>query len=110
MLVLAGWLAVVALGDPPEHVAGGIFLAALAAGSALFLLQAGKALLNGARWSRAGAVVWQVLQLGVAFGTFNGGEGPVPVALVLAALAIAAFSLVMRRSVTFWLNPELDQQ
>lgn len=109
MLALAGWTTITALNDPPEHIAGGIFLAALAAGAAFFLLQVGRAMLDGKQWSRAGAVVWQVLQLGVAVGTFNGGEGPVPIALVLAALAVTVFTLVLRKSVTLWLNPDLAE-
>lgn len=108
MLVIAGWSAISALGDAPQHIAGGIFLAALAAGSAFFLLQAARAMLDGRSWSRAGAVVWQVLQLGVAVGTFNGGEGPVWLALILAALALTILVLALRRSVTLWLRPELE--
>lgn len=108
MLVIAGWTAISALGDGPQHVAGGLFLAALAAGSAFFLLQAGRAMLDGRSWSRAAAVVWQVLQLGVAAGTFDGGEGPVWLALILAALAVTVLVLVLRRSVTIWLRPEVE--
>ncbi|GEK80074.1 hypothetical protein [Agrococcus baldri] len=108
MLAIAVWTAISALGDPPQHIAGGIFLAALAAGAAFFLLQAGRAMLDGRSWSRAGAVVWQVLQLGVAAGTFDGGEGPVWLALILAVLAVAIMVLVLRRSVTLWLRPEVE--
>ena len=104
MLGVAVWLAIGALGDPVEHIAGGLFLAVLAAGAAAFLLAAGRAMLDGRAWSRSAAVVWQVLQLGVALGTFDGGEGPVPLALVLAALSIAGLVLVLRRSVTEWLR------
>jgi hypothetical protein len=104
MLAVAVWLAIAALGDPVEHIAGGLFLAVLAAGAAAFLLAAGRAMLDGRAWSRSATLVWQVLQLGVALGTFNGGEGPVPLALVLAALAIAGLILVLRRSVTDWLR------
>ena len=63
-------------------------------------------MLDGRAWSRSAAVVWQVLQLGVALGTFDGGEGPVPLALLLAALSAAGFILVLRRSVTAWLRRE----
>jgi hypothetical protein len=104
MLAVAVWLAIAALGDPVEHIAGGLFLAVLAAGAAAFLLAAGRAMLDGRAWSRSAAVVWQVLQLGVALGTFDGGEGPVPLALVLAALSIAGLVLALRRSVTEWLR------
>ncbi|WP_306232284.1 hypothetical protein [Agrococcus beijingensis] len=106
MIGLAVWLAVSALGDPLEHIGGGLFLAVLAAGSALFLAVAGKAMLDGKAWSRAAAVVWHVLLLGVALGTFDGGQGPVPLALVMAALAITVFALVLRKSVTGWLRRE----
>jgi len=108
MLAIAVWVAVSALGDPPEHIAGGIFLAALAAGAAFFLLQVAKAMLDGKAWSRAGAIVWQVLQIGVAAGTFDGGEGPVWLALILAGVGVAVFALVLRRTVTVWLNPDVE--
>lgn len=104
MLAVAVWLAIGALGDPVENIAGGLFLAVLAAGAAAFLLAAGRAMLDGRAWSRSATVVWQVLQLGVALGTYDGGQGPVPLALVLAALSIAGLVLVLRRSVTEWLR------
>lgn len=106
MLGIAVWLAIAALGDPVEHIAGGLFLAAIAAGAAFFLLQAGRAVLDGRPWSRSAAVVWQVLQLGVAAGTFDGGAGPVWLALVLAALGVTTMVLVLRKSVTLWLHPD----
>ena len=104
MVVLAGWLAVQAFGDPPEHVAGGLFLAALAAGSALLIALAGRGMLDGRAWSRSASVVWHVLVLGVSLGTWNGGAGPVPLALGLCAVAIAGLVLVFRRSVTGWVR------
>lgn len=106
MIALAVWLAFGALGSPAEHIAGGLFLAVLAAGAALFLALAGKAMLDGRAWSRAAAVVWSVLQLGVALGTFDGGEGEVWLALILAGLSAAIFIPVLRRSVTDWLRRE----
>ncbi|MGM1030313.1 MAG: hypothetical protein ACQEWM_10695 [Actinomycetota bacterium] len=106
MLAVAVWLAIGALGDPVEHIAGGLFLAVLCAAAAAFLLAAGRAMLDGRAWSRSATVVWQVLQLGVGFGTFDGGEGPVPLALVLVGLSVAGFVLVLRRSVTDWLRRE----
>lgn len=104
MIAVAVWLAIAALGDPVEHIAGGLFLALLAAGAAVFLAAAGKAMLDGRAWSRAAAVVWHVLLLGVALGTFDGGEGPVWLALLMAAVAITGFVLVLRGSVTGWLR------
>ena len=80
MLALAVWATFSALGEAPEHIAGGLFLAALAAGSAFFLLQAGRAMLDG--------------------------EGPVWLALILAGLAIATLVLALRKSVTGWLRRE----
>lgn len=107
MLAIAAWTVISTFGEAPQHIPADIFLAALAAGSSFFLLQAGRAMLDGRSWSRAGAVVWQVLQLGVAAGTFDGGEGPVWLALILAALAATIMVLVLRRSVTLWLRPEV---
>ena len=106
MIGVAVWLAISALGDPVEHIGGGLFLAVLAAGSALFLAAAGKAMLDGRAWSRAAAIVWAVLQLGVALGTFDGGEGPVGLALILAGLSIAMLTLALRKSVSGWLRRE----
>ena len=95
MIALAVWLAFGALGSAAEHIAGGLFLAL-----------AGKAMLDGRAWSRAAAVVWSVLQLGVALGTFDGGEGPVWLALILAGLSAAIFIPALRASVTGWLRRE----
>ncbi|WAC65346.1 hypothetical protein OVA14_08130 [Agrococcus sp. SL85] len=106
MVGVAVYLAIASFGDPIEHLGGGLFLAVIAAGAGLFLAQAGRAMLNGRAWSRSAAVVWQVLQFGVALGTFDGAEGPVPLALLLAGLAIAVMVLVLRRSVTGWLRRE----
>jgi hypothetical protein len=106
MLGVAVWGVFSALTGDPTHIAGGLFLAAMAAGAAFFLLQAGRAMLDGRSWSRAAAVVWQVLQIGVAVGTFNGGEGPVWLALLLAALAAVTMTLALRRTVTVWLHRE----
>ncbi|WP_425843498.1 hypothetical protein [Agrococcus sp. TSP3-2-1] len=106
MIALAVWLAFGALGSAAEHIAGGLFLAVLAAGAALFLALAGKAMLDGRAWSRSAAVVWSVLQLGVALGTFDGGEGPVWLALILAGLSAAIFIPALRASVTGWLRRE----
>lgn len=106
MLVLAVWLAIQALGDPAEHIGGGLFLAVIVAGVALLLAQAGRAMLDGRAWARSASVVFHVLMLGVSLGTWNGGEGPVPLALLLVALAITGLVLSFRGSVTAWLRRE----
>lgn len=106
MLVLAGWLVLEALTDAVGQLGATLFLAVLALGAAFLLLQAGRGVLDGRSWSRSATVVWQVLQMGVALGTYDGAEGPVPLALALFVPAVAGLVLVFRRSVRAWLARE----
>lgn len=110
MLVLAGWLVFEAIVLDRTQLGATLFLAALAAGSAFFLLQAGRGVLDGRSWSRSATVVWQVLQVGIAVGTYNGAEGPVPLALALFVPAVVALVLVFRKPTREWLARERQQQ
>lgn len=109
MLVLAGWLVFEALVGPAGQLGATLFLAVLGLGGAFLLLQAGRGVLDGRSWSRSATVVWQVLQMGVALGTYDGAEGPVPLALALFVPAVAGLVLVFRKSVREWLARERQQ-
>ncbi len=106
MVAVAIWITVSALGEAIEHLGGSLFLAVICLATAVFLLQAGRGMLNAAAWSRSAAVVWQVLQVGVALGTYNGAEGPVPIALLLFIPSLVVLILVFRRSMSEWLVRE----
>lgn len=110
MLGIAVWTVVTAFGESSDHLVASLFLAAIAAGASAFLWQAGRGMLAGRSWSRSATVVWQVLQMGVAFGTYNGAEGPVPIALALLVPAIVALVLVFRQSVRDWVADDHEQR
>jgi hypothetical protein len=59
----------------------------LTAGAAIWLTLAAKAILKRKRWARSAGVFWQLIQLTIAFGTFE--------ASVLAGLAIAIPSVLV---------------
>lgn len=103
------WVATSLDGDGRDLTAG-LFFGACLAGLSFFLLQAGRGVLDGRSWSRAAVVVWQVLQLGISFGTFNGAEGPVPIALAMFLPALAALILVLRRPTREWLARERQEK
>lgn len=106
LVAVAVWLTIVAVGEGGRSLGATVFLAVLAVGAAFFLLQAGRGVLDGRAWSRAATIVWQVLQMGVSFGTYNGAEGPVPLALTMLVPAIVGLVLVFSRPVRTWLAQE----
>lgn len=106
ILGVAVWSVVTVIGGDGRELTAGLFWAACLVGVSLFLLQAGRGALDGRSWTRAAIVVWQVLQIGVSFGTFNGAEGPVPLALAMFLPALAALVLVFRKPVREWLAQE----
>ena len=110
VLGVAVWSVVTVIGAEARELTAGLFWAACLAGLAFFLLQAGRGVLDGRSWSRAAVVVWQVLQLGISFGTFNGAEGPVPLALAMFVPALAALVIVFRRPTCEWLARERQQR
>lgn len=109
VLGVAIWSVVTVIGGEAREVTAGLFWGACLVGLAFFLLQAGRAVLDGRSWSRAAVVVWQVLQLGISFGTFDGAEGPVPLALAMFVPALAALIIVFRRPTREWLARERDE-
>ena len=104
------YTAIVAFGEEGMHIVGTLFLAAVALGLAVFLLQAARAMRVGRLWSRGAALAWQVLQIGLALGSFNPDNRIVWLALLLAVPAIVVLSLVFRQSVSEWLARGEQQQ
>jgi len=104
------WWVVTSLGSDGRDLAAGLFFAACLVGLAFFLLQAGRGVLDGRSWSRAAVVLWQILQIGIAVGTFNGAEGPVPLALAMFLPALVALIIVFRRPTREWLARERQEK
>ncbi|QCR18739.1 hypothetical protein [Agrococcus sp. SGAir0287] len=110
ILGVAIWSVVTVIGTDAREVTAGLFWGACLVGLSFFLLQAGRGVLDGRSWSRAAVVVWQVLQMGIAFGTFNGAEGPVPLALAMFVPALTALILVFRKPTREWLARERQEK
>jgi peptidoglycan/LPS O-acetylase OafA/YrhL len=107
---VAIWSVATVIGTEARELTAGLFWAACLALIAFFLLQAGRGVLDGRSWSRSAVVVWQVLQIGVSFGTYNGAEGPVPLALAMFVPALVALVLVFRKPVRDWLSRERQER
>lgn len=98
------YTAIVAFGEEGMHIVGSLFLAAVALGLGVFLVQAARGMWNARPWSRGAALAWQVLQIGLAFGSFNPDNRVVWLSLLLSIPAVIVLVLVLRNSVTEWLN------
>ena len=100
------WVAVEAFSEEGSHILGTAFLAAVCLGLAAFLFAAVRAMAKHRAWSRGAALAWQVLQMGIALGTFNGGQGVVWLAVALFVPVLVVLLCVFRQSVTDWLARE----
>ncbi|WP_430592450.1 hypothetical protein [Humidisolicoccus flavus] len=110
MLGVGLWSIVSALGLGAQQLLASVFLGVICFGVAFWLVQCGRAILDGKPWARAGTVAWQVLQAGVGIGTFNGGEGPVLLAFALIVPAVVAFVFVLRKQCGEWLAREMPKR
>lgn len=111
-LVAAGvgvWVAVEAFGEEGMQIVGTLFLAVIALGLAAFLGAAVRGMAAHQPWTRSAAIAWQVLQIGLALGTWYGGQGVVWLAFVLFIPAVVVLLCVFRESVTEWLSRELPE-
>jgi hypothetical protein len=72
MIAIVGWLVVDLFALQPSSYATAIALIVLAAVGAIWTLGVAIASLKRRSWSRAAAIVWQVLQLSIAVGAFQG--------------------------------------
>ena len=72
LLVATGYLIIELLVDTPASVPSAIALTVLTALSATFLAVVVVNILRGRAWTRGATIVWQVLQIAVAVGCFQG--------------------------------------
>ncbi|KQO62134.1 hypothetical protein [Curtobacterium sp. Leaf261] len=85
---------------PPAVLVNGLALIVLAAIAALWLGAMVVGLLRGRPWVRSGIIVWQILQIAIAVGAFQGVFREPAIGWALLAPALVALALVFSKSVT----------
>lgn len=93
--VLLGWLLVDLVALEPSSMATAIALIVLVAVGAIWIWAVAVASLRRAPWSRAAAIVWQVLQVSVAVGAFQGLFARPDVGWLLLVPAITVIGLLL---------------
>jgi hypothetical protein len=83
----------------PVSLASALALLVLTAVAAIWLAVIGVNLLRGRAWVRAATIVWQVLQIAVAIGCFQGAFAQPAVGWVLLVPALVAGLLVFSKPV-----------
>jgi len=99
LAVAALWLILELLVDEPSSVASALALTALVILAAVWLSIVGANTLRGAPWVRSAIVVWQVLQIAIAVGCFQGFFARPDVGWALLLPALIALVLVFTRPV-----------
>jgi hypothetical protein len=100
MIVIAVWLIVELLIDTPQSLASALALLVLAAVAAAFLVAAVLGILRRAGWIRGAVLTWQVVQLAVALGAFQGALARPDVGWLLLVPSVVAILLMFSPSVT----------
>jgi hypothetical protein len=83
----------------PDSLASALALTVLTAVAAVWVIAIAIGVLRGRAWSRGAAIVWQVLQLAVAVGAFQGAFARPEVGWLLLVPALAALVLLFSRPV-----------
>jgi len=95
LIALVVWLVVDLLALEPSSYATAIALLVLVAIGALWVSLTAIASLRRAPWSRAAAIVWQVLQVSVAVGAFQGLFARPDIGWLLLVPAITVIGLLL---------------
>ncbi|WP_244857706.1 hypothetical protein [Agromyces archimandritae] len=104
------WLVVELLVDRPESYATAVAMLVLVVIAAAWMLATAVAAARRQGWSRASAIVWQVLQLSVAFGAFQGLFAQPAVGWALLVPAVAVILLLLWAPVRdLFARPELHE-
>jgi len=99
-LALVGiWLIGAMLTSAPATLGGGIAIIVLALGAAAFMFAVALGSLRGQRWIRGAAVTWQLMQLALALGAFQGVLAVPSVGWALLIPAVLVIVLLFTRSV-----------
>ncbi|HEY2557197.1 MAG TPA: hypothetical protein VGI08_08815 [Diaminobutyricibacter sp.] len=98
-VALVVWLGFELASASPESVAGGVALVLLAVLAAAWILLTAVSTLRGRSWVRASAVTWQVLQIAVAIGSFQGLYARPDLGWALLVPAVVGIVLALAPSV-----------
>ncbi|KQV05983.1 hypothetical protein [Leifsonia sp. Root112D2] len=96
---IAVWLLIELLTTRASSFAGGLAILVLAVIAAVWLSITAFNTLRARSWVRAAAVTWQVLQIAVAIGLFQGADARPGVAWALLVPALAGIALAVSPSV-----------
>lgn len=99
MVAAALWLILELIIDVPSSVASALALTVLVVIAAIWLAVVGVNTLRGAPWVRGAIVVWQILQIAVAVGSFQGLFARPDVGWALLIPAIVALVLLFTKPV-----------
>jgi hypothetical protein len=100
MAAIAVWLIVELLIETPQSLASAIALVVLAAAASAFLVAVVIGALRRAGWIRGAILTWQVVQIAVAIGAFQGALARPDVGWALLIPSVAAILLTLSPSVT----------
>ncbi len=99
LAVLAGFLVYELVTEVPTSFASALGILVLVAAAAVWLVVVAVATLHAKPWVRAAALTWQVLQLAVAVGSFQGLFARDDIGWLLLVPAVLAVVLLFTRSV-----------
>jgi hypothetical protein len=100
MAAIAVWLIVELLIETPQSLASAIALIVLAAAAAAFLVAVVIGALRRAGWIRGAVLTWQVVQIAVAIGAFQGTLARPDIGWLLLIPSVAAILLTFAPTVT----------
>jgi hypothetical protein len=99
LAVLAGFLVYELLTEVPASLGSAIGILVLVIFAAGWLAVVGVGALNAKPWVRAAALTWQVMQLAVAVGSFQGLFARTDIGWILLVPAVVVIALLFTRSV-----------
>ena len=109
LVALTIWLLVDLFALEPSSYATAIALLVLVAIAALWMGAVAVASLRRAPWTRAGAIVWQILQISVAVGAFQGLFARPDIGWLLLVPAVTVIGLLPWSPVRHaYARPEVD--
>lgn len=99
LAVLAGFLVYELVVEVPTSLGSALGILVLVVAAAVWLIIVGVAALHAQPWVRAAALTWQVLQLAVAVGSFQGLFARSDIGWILLIPAVLVIALLFTRSV-----------
>ncbi|MEO6941570.1 MAG: hypothetical protein ABI238_00910 [Terrimesophilobacter sp.] len=99
LVILAGFLVFELVTEVPTSFASAVGILILVVAAAVWLVFVGVGALRARPWVRAAALTWQVLQLAVAIGSFQGLFARDDIAWYLLVPAVLIMALLFTRSV-----------